>query len=344
MPKIPGLGRRGLLPCGTMTTIATPGSAPGAAPGPSGTDPSSAKTAETGGAKAPEKQPEKPAEKPLQGTLGFLGTGNMAEALLKGILRAGLVKPEAVWGSDPRQSRCELIKQRYGVHMTKYNLDVVRHASHVVLSVKPQILTAVCDEVSAHLKPRALVISVAAGVPLAVLEAHLPPGTRVVRVMPNTPALVGAGATAIAPGTHATPEDLQTTERIFKSVGMTVVLDEEQLDAVTGLSGSGPAYLFLILEALSDAGVKMGLSRYNALALAANTVLGSAKLLIETGEHPGALKDMVTSPGGTAIAGLHTLEAGGLRTTLINAVEAATRRSRELGEQALSNLSKKPAR
>jgi pyrroline-5-carboxylate reductase len=182
---------------------------------------------------------------------------------------------------------------------------------------------------------RSLVISVAAGVPIAVLEARLPAGTRVVRVMPNTPALVGAGATAISPGNHATPDDLKITEQIFRSVGMTVVLDEEQLDAVTGLSGSGPAYIFLVIEALSDAGVKVGLSRYNALALAAHTVLGSAKLLIETGDHPGQLKDMVTSPGGTAIAGLHTLEAGGLRTTLINAVEAATRRSRELGDAAL---------
>jgi pyrroline-5-carboxylate reductase len=150
--------------------------------------------------------------------------------------------------------------------------------------------------------------------------------------MPNTPALVGAGATAIAGGGHATEADLEIARKIFEAVGKCVVLDEEQLDAVTGLSGSGPAYVFLIIEALSDAGVKMGLSRYNALALAAQTVLGSAKLLIETNEHPGRLKDMVTSPGGTAIAGIATLEAGGLRTTLINAVEAATRRSRELGQ------------
>ena len=278
------------------------------------------------------------APEPLPGTLGFLGTGNMAEALLKGILRAGVFRADAIWGSDPRKSRCEVMKERYGIAVTTHNLDVVRKANLVVLSVKPQVLVSVCDEIAPHLKPRALVISVAAGVPLAVLQAHLPQGTRIVRVMPNTPALVGAGATAIAAGETATAEDLAITERIFKSVGMTVVLDEEQLDAVTGLSGSGPAYLFLVIEALSDAGVKMGLSRYNALALAAHTVLGSAKLLIETGEHPGHLKDMVTSPGGTAIAGLHTLEAGGLRTTLMNAVEAATKRSRELGEQALHSV------
>src|SRR5262249_33299555 len=166
--------------------------------------------------------------------------------------------------------------------------------------------------------------------------------TRLVRAMPNTPALVAAGATAIAAGRHATADDLKVAEHIFRSVGTTVVLDEEQLDAVTGLSGSGPAYVFLVIEALSDAGVKVGLSRYNALALAAQTVLGSAKLLLETGEHPGQLKDMVTSPGGTAIAGLHTLEAGGLRTTLMNAVEAATQRSRELGESALQAMQRPP--
>lgn len=265
-------------------------------------------------------------------TIGFLGAGNMAEALIKGLLAARVVDLDKVWGSEPRRERCEALRGRYGVHMTQSNVDVVRQAEIVVLSVKPQILPAVLDEIAPHLKPHALVISVAAGTPVEAIERRLPKGTRVVRTMPNTPALVGAGATAIAAGGHATPEDLEAARRIFDAVGKTVILDEEQLDAVTGLSGSGPAYVFLIIEALSDAGVKMGLSRYNAQALAAQTVLGSAKLLLETNEHPGRLKDMVTSPGGTAIAGIATLEAGGLRTTLINAVEAATRRSRELGE------------
>jgi pyrroline-5-carboxylate reductase len=222
---------------------------------------------------------------------------------------------------------------RFGIHTTTHNIDVVRHSEIVVLSVKPQILPQVLDEVAPHLKPHALLISIAAGIPVAKIEKRLPEGTRVVRTMPNTPALVGAGATAIAAGGHATEGDLEIARRIFEAVGKAVLLDEEQLDAVTGLSGSGPAYVFLIIEALSDAGVKMGLSRYNAQALAAQTVLGSAKLLLETNEHPGRLKDMVTSPGGTAIAGIATLEAGGLRTTLINAVEAATRRSQELGAQ-----------
>jgi len=272
--------------------------------------------------------------KKIERTIGFIGAGNMAEAMIKGLLAAGVVEAAKLAGSDPRRERVDELKEKYGIYATSHNEDVMRRSEIVILSVKPQILTAVCDEIAPHLKPRATVISIAAGVPVGVIEAHLPVGTRVVRVMPNTPALVGAGATAIAAGGHATDDDLAVARQIFDAVGKTVILDEGQLDAVTGLSGSGPAYVFLIIEALSDAGVKMGLSRYNALALAAQTVLGSAKLLIDTGEHPGRLKDMVTSPGGTAIAGLHTLEAGGLRTTLINAVEAATRRSRELGEAA----------
>ena len=270
----------------------------------------------------------------LPQSIGFLGTGNMAEALIKGLISSGVVAPAQIHGSDPRKERCQEMRDRYAMHATTHNEDVVRHCEIVVLSVKPQILPQVLDEIAPHLKPSALVISIAAGTPVAAIERRLPPGTRVVRTMPNTPALVGAGATAIAAGSHAKEADVEATQRIFDAVGMTVVIDESQLDAVTGLSGSGPAYVFLIIEALSDAGVKMGLSRYNAQALAAQTLLGSAKLLIETHEHPGRLKDMVTSPGGTAIAGLHTLEAGGLRTTLINAVEAATNRSRELGALA----------
>src|SRR6185312_10523191 len=257
----------------------------------------------------------------LTQTIGFLGTGNMAEALIKGLIAAGVVEPKQILGSDPRKERCDELQARFGIHATTHNPDVVRPAEIVVLAVKPQILPKVLDEIAPHLKPSALVISIAAGVPVSAIEPRLPEGTRVVRTMPNTPALVGAGATAIAAGQHARDDDVEATRRIFDAVGMTVVLDETQLDAVTGLSGSGPAYVFLIIEALSDAGVKVGLSRYNAQALAAQTLLGSAKLLIETKEHPGRLKDMVTSPGGTAIAGLHTLEAG-------------THRSRELGAAA----------
>lgn len=273
----------------------------------------------------------------IEGTVGFIGTGNMAEALIRGLLHAGVAEKEQVIGSDPREERCREMSGRYGIRVVEDNLEIAREADILVLSVKPQVMAKVLDQVGKAIHPRALVISIAAGIPLAAIEAKLPQA-RVIRTMPNTPALVGAGATAVAAGGHATDEDLKAAKRIFDSVGSTVILEEAQMDAVTGLSGSGPAYIFLIIEALSDAGVKVGLSRYNAQALAAQTVLGSAKLLIETNEHPGRLKDMVTSPGGTAIAGLHTLEAGGLRTTLMDAVEAATRRSRELGEMAAAAL------
>jgi pyrroline-5-carboxylate reductase len=267
----------------------------------------------------------------IEGTIGFVGTGHMAEALIRGLVQAGVAEPTQIVGSHPRPERCAEMAEKYGIRTTGDNVEVARQAEILVLSVKPQVMKRVLEEISPRIHPSALVVSIAAGIPLSVIEGRLSQ-SRVIRTMPNTPALVGAGATAIAAGGHATADDLQAARRIFDSIGMTVVLEESQLDAVTGLSGSGPAYIFLIIEALSDAGVKMGLSRHNAQSLAAQTVLGSAKLLIETGEHPGRLKDMVTSPGGTAIAGLHTLEAGGLRTTLMNAVEAATLRSRELGE------------
>src|SRR5438067_3939789 len=267
-------------------------------------------------------------------SIGFVGAGNMAEAMIRGLLRGKVFAPGQVTASAPREERQRELAEKYGVHMTGANREAASQ-SFVVLAVKPQILSRVLDEISDSIRAESLVISIAAGVPVAAIQAKLRTGTRVVRAMPNTPALVDAGATAIAGGEHAQESDLEDARRSFDAIGITVILEESQLDAVTGLSGSGPAYVFLILEALSDAGVKVGLSRRTSQLLAAQTLLGSAKLLLETNEHPGRLKDMVTSPGGTAITGLHTLEHGGLRTTLMNAVEAATRRSRELGEALL---------
>ena len=264
--------------------------------------------------------------------LGFIGAGNMGEALVKGLIASKAAKPSQILVSARRPERVQELVRLYGVRGAS-NAEVARESDVLVLAVKPQILDRVLREISPDVTREKLIVSVAAGVPIAAIERRLHPPMRIVRSMPNTPATVGAGATAIALGEHATEADLATAKTIFDSVGLTVVLEESQLDAVTGLSGSGPAYLFLIIEALSDAGVKVGLPRATAQELAAQTVLGSAKLLLETGEHPGRLKDQVTSPGGTAIAGLHTLEAGGLRTTLMDAVEAATRRSKELGAQ-----------
>lgn len=264
-------------------------------------------------------------------SIGFIGAGNMAEALIRGLVRGGHVAANRIKASGPRRERLDELVAAYGIEVTADNREVARGAAIVVLSVKPQIMDKVLREVGDQLKPGTLVISIAAGVDTEAIESAVADGVRVVRTMPNTCALVGAGATGISGGKHANADDLATAKAIFDAVGITVVLDEIHLDAVTGLSGSGPAYIFLILEALADAGVKVGLSRRNAQRLAAQTVMGSAKMLLETDEHVGHLKDMVTSPGGTAIAGLHTLEEGGLRTTLINAVETATKRARELG-------------
>ena len=268
-------------------------------------------------------------------TLAFLGTGAMAEALIRGLLHAKTAQPGEIIATARRPERAEALARSYGVRTTLDNVAAVREAEVVILSVKPQAMAKLLVQIAPAVDPRKLVISIAAGVPVAAIERKLGAGARIVRAMPNTPALVGRGACAIAAGEHATEDDLKVAASIFEAVGIVTVVEESLLDAVTGLSGSGPAYVFLVIEALSDAGVKVGLPRYTALKLAAQTVLGAAHLLIETEAHPGQLKDQVTSPGGTAIAGLHTLEAGGLRTTLINAVEAATRRARELGEQFL---------
>jgi pyrroline-5-carboxylate reductase len=267
--------------------------------------------------------------------IALLGTGNMAEALVKGLLRAGTAKADEILCTEPRAERREEIAARYGVTVLAGNMEATEQADVVILSVKPQTMEHLLDEIAPAVDHRKLVISIAAGVSIAAIARKLGAGVRIVRTMPNTPALVGAGATALARGAHATDADLEQARALFQAVGTTVIVEEQHLDAVTGLSGSGPAFLFLAIEALADGGVKVGLARPVAMALAAQTVLGAAKLVIETGEHPGRLKDQVTSPGGTAIAGVHALELGGLRAALMGAVEAATKRSRELGERAV---------
>lgn len=266
--------------------------------------------------------------------VGFLGAGNMGEAMIRGLLKAGIVPAEDIFVTDVRLDRLQQLGKLYGIHTLSDNSLLVKRVDVVILAVKPQIIHPVLKEVGPAVNPKKLVISVAAGVPTAALRADLPRGVRLIRVMPNTPALVLEGMTAVAKADGLQRGDLETAEEIFGAVGKVVVLEEEALDAVTGLSGSGPAYVALMIEALTDGGVKMGLDRLTAMTLAAQTVLGSAKLLIETGAHPGQLKDMVTSPGGTAIAGIAALEEGGVRRTLISAVERATLRSRELGRGA----------
>ena len=263
--------------------------------------------------------------------IGFVGAGNMGEAMIKGLLAANLVPPEAVYATDVRLERLKEIDRQYKIRIAADNPELVRHVDVVIMAVKPQIIEPVLKEIAHALTRQKLLISIAAGVPTARLRTVLGKEARLIRVMPNTPALVLEGVTAIAKAEGLEPGDLDTAGEIFSAVGRVVVLEEGLLDAVTGLSGSGPAYVALVIESLADGGVKMGLDRITAMTLATQTVLGAAKLLLETGLHPGALKDMVSSPGGTSIAGIAALEEGGIRTTFIKAVERATLRSRELG-------------
>jgi len=269
-------------------------------------------------------------------TLCFIGSGNMGEALVSGLVLSGSARPGNIICTDPREERLDELRTRYGVKTSTDNLAAVRASEIVIYAVKPQLMAEVLKETADLLDMSKLVVSIAAGVPLRAIESLLQKELRLIRVMPNIAASVKESATALSAGRHARREDVELAMSIFNSVGKTVFLRENYLmDAITGLSGSGPAYIFIIVDALADAGVKMGLARKDAQYLAAQTVMGAAKMLMETGEHPGQLKDRVTSPGGTAIAGIHTLEKGGLRTTLINAVEAATLRSKELGEMMI---------
>lgn len=272
--------------------------------------------------------------------LCFLGAGNMGEALISGLVNSKTAEPENIVCTDIREDKLARIADSYGVHTSTDNLAAVAGAEIIVYAVKPQIMAAVLKETASALDMSKLVISIAAGVPLTAIESCLHKELRLIRVMPNIAASVKESASAIAAGKNARKEDVQLAMAIFDSVGKSIFLRENDLmDAVTGLSGSGPAYIFLVVDALADAGVKVGLSRQESLLLATQTVLGAAKLLLETQAHPSQLKDRVTSPGGTAIAGIHTLEMGGLRTTLINAVEAATKRSMELGELMIKRFS-----
>jgi pyrroline-5-carboxylate reductase len=265
-------------------------------------------------------------------TVGFIGAGNMGEALIKGLIEANLVPATSIHVTDVRLERLKELDRQFGIQVSSDNADLVRHSDIVILAVKPQIMDSVLKEIAPAVTRKKLLISIAAGVSTAKIRTVLHKDARLIRVMPNTPALVLEGVTAIAKADGLEPGDLDTAGEIFSAVGRVVVLDETLMDAVTGLSGSGPAYVAIVIESLADGGVRMGLDRITAMTLATQTVLGAAKLLLETGLHPGALKDMVSSPGGTSIAGIAALEEGGIRTTFIKAVERATERSRELGQ------------
>ncbi len=265
--------------------------------------------------------------------VGFIGGGNMGEALIKGLVASGRVEANRMSVSDISQQRLNYLQATYQVSIATSNTALANEAEVIVVAVKPQQMDEVLAEIRDSLDHLPLLISIAAGVPLEYIERGLGAPVPVVRVMPNTPALILAGVSAIAGGTRAETDHLTMVRMLFEAVGLVVEIDEAHMDAITGLSGSGPAYVFLFIESLIDAGVMMGLSRPVARNLAVHTTLGAAKLLAESDAHPAALKDQITSPGGTAIHALAVLETGGVRGMLMDAVATATKRSKELGKK-----------
>lgn len=264
--------------------------------------------------------------------IAFVGAGQMGSALIRGLVKAGFCEPGRILAADPRQEVLEPLLLEPGIRAASSTREVGEKSSTVVLAVKPQDVPRALEELAPALGPGHLLVSIAAGVPLRFLEARLPLGVRLIRAMPNTPCLLGMGCSALAQGSHATAHDMSKARALFKAVGEVVELREELLDAVTGLSGSGPAYLFLFAEALVEAGVRMGIPWGEARTLVFQTIRGACEMLITSSEHPARLREQVSSPGGTTLAGLGALEKGGFRGLLFQAVEEATQRGRELGK------------
>ncbi len=262
------------------------------------------------------------------GVIALLGVGKLGEALLSGLLRSGQ-PADSLLGAEKHPERAAEIAERYGVQ-TPHPVDAVGQADTVLLAVKPQDMRALLAEVAGALRPGTLVVSLAAGITTALVESELPEGTPVVRVMTNTPVFVDEAMSAVSPGSHATGEHLELVEELLRHVGQVVRVPESQQDAVTALSGSGPAYFFFLVEAMIDAGILLGLPRAVAAQLIVQTAVGSAKMLAESGEHPVLLREAVTSPGGTTIAAIRTLEDHAVRSAMLAAIEAARDRSREL--------------
>lgn len=266
--------------------------------------------------------------------IGFIGGGQMGEALIRGIIQSGLCPAKSISVAEPSKDRCDFLKKTYQVK-TSLNGDAIWKAcSTVILAVKPQVMGALLDSAKEMITPQHLLITIAAGLPISFYEKHLGSKPhRIIRVMPNTPALVLESASGLSGNSHTTDADMEFASSLFNAVGKAVILEERYLDAVTGLSGSGPAYVFSFIEGMIDAGVKIGLARPVAETLAIQTVLGSVKLMQESGKHPAVLRAMVTSPGGTTIAAQHVMERAGFKGIIMDAIEAATNRSLELGKQ-----------
>ncbi len=271
--------------------------------------------------------------KGMDGKIGFIGAGTMAEALIKGMLREAIVQPEEIIASDVIPDRLAYLEDKYGIIAGKDNREVAAAAATVFLAVKPQVMERALLDIAPVITPAKLVVSIAAGITTEYMESYLRKNARVVRLMPNTPCLVGEGLIALCPGVNAGETEAEEVKHLIGCMGKIIWIEEKMMDAVTGLSGSAPAYVFLLIEALADGGVMAGFSREQAVLLTAQSFLGAAKMVLESAEHPGRLRDMVTSPGGTAIAGIHALEERGVRAALMNAVLTATERSSELGKK-----------
>ncbi len=269
--------------------------------------------------------------------LGLIGTGKIGSALLKRLISTNSIDRNRIIAYDIDEKKRSKLSKEYNIEYAENNAELARSAKFILIAVIPQVIDTVLKEIEPVITNEQIIISVAAGVSFNHINKVINPAVGLIRIMTNTPALVGAAATAIAHNEHVKDNQLEFVKKIFKAVGMVVELEERHLDAVTGLSGSGPAYMFIIIEALADGGVKMGLPRATALKLAAQTLLGSAKLLLETNIHPAALKDMVATPGGTTITAIHELESAKLRATLIRAVEAATLKSKSLNSAKTNN-------
>jgi pyrroline-5-carboxylate reductase len=262
--------------------------------------------------------------------IAVIGGGKMGSIIAQGLFKRKIFPKRDITVTDVDRTRLDFIRSTMGLQVSHDNINPAKNADIIVIAVKPQNMAAALNEFGSAIDASKVVISIAAGITTSFIEASLPKGARVLRVMPNTPALVGEGAAAVAKGSCATTSDIKLTRAILDAVGMSVEVDEKLMDAITGLSGSGPAYCFMIIEALIDAGVKMGLPHDLAAKLSAQTMLGAARLCLQSDKQPAQLREMVTSPGGTTAAGLKVLEAGKIRETFISAVEAATKRSKEL--------------
>lgn len=263
-------------------------------------------------------------------SIAFIGAGMMAEAIIRGLLRAGM-EPNRIYASDPEVSRLDFLRKELGISVTKDNSSAAKSSDIIILAVKPFIVSKALDNIKDAVTSNKLLISIAAGITTASIQSRLASGIPVVRVMPNTPCLIGEGAIAIAPGEFASQDHMELAAQIFNATGKVAQITEDKIDAVTGLSGSGPGYVYTFIEALADGGVRVGLPRSTALLLAAQTVAGAAKMVLETGEHPAELRDKVITPQGTTIEGLAVLERAKFRAAVIDAVTAATNRAKEQG-------------